>query len=96
MPIKTTPFDPAEYLNTPEEIAAYLEDAFASGDRAEIADALGVVARSHGMSQLAQEAGLTRQTLYQALSAEGDPRLSTFLGVVNALGLKLHVTANAA
>jgi probable addiction module antidote protein len=89
MALKTTPFDPAEYLDTPGRIAAYLRVVFEDGDPTLIATALGDVARAKGMTQLAAEAGVTREALYKALSATGDPRLSTFLGVMKALGIKL-------
>jgi len=89
MALKTTPFDPAEYLDTPGRIAAYLEVAFEDGDPALIAAALGDIARAMGMTQLASRAGVTREALYKALSATGDPKLSTFLGVMKALGIKL-------
>ena len=89
MAINTTPFDPSEYLDTPGRIAAYLRVVFEDGDPALIAAALGDVARAKGMTQLAAEAGVTREALYKALSATGDPRLSTFLGVMKALGIKL-------
>jgi probable addiction module antidote protein len=87
--LKTTPWDPSEYLDTPESIAAYLEAAFEDGDPALIATALGDIARAIGMTQLAAQAGVTREALYKALSPTGDPRLSTLLGVIRALGLKL-------
>ena len=90
MPLETRPFDPAAYLDGPEAIVAYLEGAFADGDPAEITDALGVVARARGMSALAEEAGLSRQSLYKALSGEGNPEFSTVLRVMQALGLRLH------
>ena len=89
MALKTTKWDPTEYLNTPESIAAYLEAAFDDGDPALIATALGDIARAIGMTQLASQTGVTREALYKALSPNGDPRLSTLLGVVKALGLKL-------
>jgi probable addiction module antidote protein len=89
MALKTTAWDPAEYLDSPESIAAYLEAAFADGDRSLIATALGDIARAMGMTQLASQAGVTREALYKALSPTGDPRLSTLLGVMKALGLKL-------
>jgi probable addiction module antidote protein len=89
MALKTTKWDPTEYLNTPESIAAYLEAAFEDGDPALIATALGDIARAIGMTQLASQTGVTREALYKALSPNGDPRLSTLLGVVKALGLKL-------
>ena len=89
MALENAPWDPAEYLSTPSRIAAYLEAAFEEGDPALIATALGDIARAKGMTQLAAEAGVTREALYKALSPTGDPRLSTFLGVVKALGIKL-------
>jgi probable addiction module antidote protein len=67
MTIGTRPFDPAAYLDSPEAMLSYLDGAFADGDAGEIADALGVVARVRGMSQLAEETGLTRQALYKSL-----------------------------
>jgi probable addiction module antidote protein len=89
--LETRPFDPAEYVDTPEAAHAYLNDAFASGDAAEIADAIGVVARARGMTDLARETGLSRQALYVALSAKGDPTLSSLLGVLKAMGVTLAV-----
>jgi probable addiction module antidote protein len=86
---KTKPFDPAEYLDDPEAIAAYMTDALDSDDPAFIADALGVVARARGMSEVAREAGVSRESLYRALSAEGNPEFATVLRVVRALGLRL-------
>ncbi|HEY1741757.1 MAG TPA: addiction module antidote protein [Granulicella sp.] len=93
MALKTTPWDAAEYLDTPAAIAVYLEAAFEDGDPALITAALGDVARAKGMTQLANEAGVTREALYKALSPSGDPRLSTFLGVMRALGIKLVARA---
>jgi len=89
MALKTTQWDAAEYLDTPKAIAAYLEAAFEDGDPALIATALGDVARAQGMTQLANRAGVTREALYKALSPTGDPRLSTLLGVMKALGIKI-------
>lgn len=89
MPLKTTLWDPSEYLDSPESIAAYLEAAFEVGDPSLIAAALGDIARAIGMTQLATQTGVTREALYKALSSSGDPRLSTFLGVMKALGIKL-------
>ena len=85
---KTTPFDPAEHLSE-EGHAELLADAFASGNGAYIADALGIVARARGMTQVAKDAGITREALYRALSTDGDPRLSTLLGVAKALGVRI-------
>jgi len=89
MALKTTLWDPSEYLDSPKSIAAYLEAAFEDGDPALIATALGDIARAIGMTQLASQTGVTREALYKALSPTGDPRLSTFLGVMKALGIKL-------
>ena len=86
---KTKLFDPAEYLDDSESIAAYLSDALESGDPAFIADALGVVARARGMSEVAREAGVSRESLYRALSADGNPEFATVLRVMKALGLQL-------
>lgn len=89
MAIKTKPFDASEYLDDAESQAELLSDAFESGNAAYIAQALGVVARARGMTHVAREAGVTREALYKALSEDGDPRLSTLLGVTKALGVKL-------
>ena len=89
---KTSPYDVAEHLRTPEEMAAYL-DAWleeASDDVAGIARALGDIARAKGMSQVAREAGLSRESLYRALSADGNPSFATVLKVARALGVRLH------
>ena len=89
---KTTPYDVAEHLRTPEEMAAYL-DAWleeAPDDAAGIAKALGDIARAKGMSQVAKDAGLSRESLYRALSAGGNPSFATVLKVARALGVKLH------
>jgi probable addiction module antidote protein len=87
--VKTLPFDPADHIVTPEAQAELLADAVESGNAGYIATALGTIARARGMTQVAKDAGVTREALYRALSAEGDPRLSTLLGVAKALGLKL-------
>ena len=89
MTVQTRPFDPADVLDTAEGIEAYLSDAFEHGDAGEIADALGVVARARGMTELARETGLSRASLYRALSADGSPELPTVLKVMSALGLRL-------
>ena len=92
---KTTPYDVAEHLRTPEEMAAYL-DAWleeAPDDAAGIARALGDIARAKGMSQVAKDAGLSRESLYRALSAEGNPSFATVLKVARALGVRLHAAA---
>ena len=89
MSLATRPFDAAEYLDTPEAIAGYLDSALASGDGAVIADALGMVARARGMTQLARDAAVPRPTLYKALQASGRPELATVLKVMSALGVRL-------
>jgi probable addiction module antidote protein len=89
MTIKTEPFDAARYLTSVETQAELLNDALASGDAAYVANALGVIARARGMTQVAKEAGVTREALYKALSENGDPRLTTLLGVARALGVTL-------
>jgi len=90
---KTSNWDSAEFLDTPEAIASYLEAALEEEDAALLTHALGVVARAQGMTQIALEAGVTRKALYKALSADGDPRLSTLMGVLKALGLRLDIKA---
>jgi probable addiction module antidote protein len=92
---KTTAYDVSEHLRTPEEMAAYL-DAWldeAPEDAAGIARALGDIARAKGMSQVAKDAGLSRESLYRALSAQGNPSFATVLKVAKALGLRLHAQA---
>ena len=89
MPLQTKPFDPANYLDSDAARAAYMTEALATNDPAFIADALGVVARARGMSQVARDTGLSRESLYRALSADGNPELTTLLQVVRALGLRL-------
>ncbi len=91
-PLKTPPFDPAEYLDDSEAIAAYLSEALATEDPAFIADALGVVARAHGMSAIALQSGLSRESLYRALSPDGNPEFATVLRVLRAMGLRLSTT----
>lgn len=92
----TTRYDIAEHLRTPDEMAAYLEACLeeADGDAAFIAKALGDIARAKGMTQVASDAGLSRESLYKALSGERSPSFDTILKVVNALGLKLHAEAS--
>jgi probable addiction module antidote protein len=88
----TTEFDVAEHLRTPEEMAAYLEVCMeeANGDASLIAKALGDITRAKGMTQVARDAGLSRESLYKALSGERSPSFDTILKVVDALGLQLH------
>ena len=91
----TSRYDVAEHLRTQEEMAAYLEACLeeANGDAAFIAKALGDIARAKGMSQVARDAGLSRESLYKALSGERSPGFDTILKVIGALGLKLHAQA---
>ena len=92
---KTSRYDVAEYLRTPEEMAAYLEACIeeADGDAAFIPKALGNIARAKGMAQVARDAGLSKESLYKALSGERSPGFDTILKVVSALGLELHAEA---
>jgi probable addiction module antidote protein len=91
----TTKYDVSEHLRTSEEMAAYLEACIeeANGDAAFIAKALGDIARAKGMSQVARDAGLSRESLYKALSGERNPGFDTILKVIDALGLRLHAEA---
>lgn len=91
----TTRYDVAEHLRMPEEMAAYLEASLeeADGDAAFVARALGDIARAKGMTQVARDAGLSRESLYKALSGERTPGFDTILKVVGALGLELHAKA---
>ena len=90
---KTIPWDSAQYLETKEDIADYLEAVLEIGDPALLTHALGDIARSKGMAQIARAAGLGRESLYKALSAQGNPEFATVLKVIHALGLKLKVAA---
>ena len=92
--IKTRPWDVAEHLKTEEDMAAYLEAALEDGDPALVAAALGDIARAKGMGQVARETGLGRESLYKALSPQGNPEFSTVLKVLRALGLRLHAAAD--
>jgi probable addiction module antidote protein len=94
MGLKTRPYDAAEYLDDDETIEAYIEAALATSDPAFIAQALGTVARARGMSQIAKDAGLSRESLYKALGAEGNPEFGTVLKVLQALGLKLSIKSH--
>ena len=97
MRLKTTPWNSAEYLETERDIAAYLDACVeeAGDDPAFLAHALGVVARARNMSQLARDTGLTREGLYKALAADGNPSFATVLKVANALGLKISFKSAA-
>jgi probable addiction module antidote protein len=89
--VKFVPFDPSKFLEDDEAIAFYLEDAMDSGDARVIAGAIGDVARAKGMAELAAKSGLSRESLYRALSEDGNPRLDTLMKVLTALGIKLTV-----
>lgn len=89
MPLETKPWDAAEHLDSEEAMAAYLDAALEDGDPALISAALGDIARAKGMSQLARETGLSRESLYRSLSAEGNPELATVVKVMKSLGLRL-------
>ena len=97
MKTTTTPYDVAEHLRTPEEMAAYLEACIeeADGDASFIAKALGDIARAQGMTQVARDSGLSRESLYKALSGERSPSFDTILKVVTALGLKLSASVRS-
>ncbi len=87
---RTRLWDAAEHLRSDEDGAAYLEAALESGDPALVAAALGDIARAKGMTRIAREAGLGRESLYKSLSREGNPEFATVLRVIRALGLRLH------
>ncbi len=92
---KLTTFDPAEALTTDKGMAAFMADAFESGDAGYIAHALGVVARAKGMAQIAGQTGLSREQLYRSFSERGNPTLKTTLAVMKALGIELTAKAHA-
>ncbi len=91
----TTPYDVAEHLRTPEERAAYLEATIEdfNGDPRYVMEALGDIARSEGMTKIARKTGLSRESLYKALSGTRKPEFATILKVMTALGLQFHVVA---
>ena len=91
MALETRPFDAAEVLGDDERIAAYLAEAFANGDPALIASAIGDVARARNITAIARDTGLTRETLYRAFSPGGNPTLATIAAVVKALGFQLSI-----
>lgn len=94
--VKTKPWSVQDHIKSPERqigfLEAALELAIAERDPGFFADALGEVAKARGMTEVAKEAGITREGLYKALSKDGDPQVSTLLGVMRALGLRLHIT----
>ena len=96
-PTKTTtrPYDAARYLKTEARMAALLDAALEDGDPRVVSSALGDIARAQGMAKIAKDTGLSRESLYRALSPDGNPEMATFLKVVHALGLQLHAKASA-
>ena len=90
MPLATFPFDAAKDLDSDEAIAVYLDEAFATQDPAFITHAIGVAARARGMTQIAKDAGLSRESLYKALSDTGNPEFATVLRVLQALGVRMR------
>lgn len=91
--VETRPWDAAEHLESEEDMAAYLDAALEDGDATVVVAALGDIARAKGMTQIARDAGLGRESLYKALSTTGNPEFATILKVVRALGLQFHVEA---
>jgi len=87
----TRPFEAVDYFENEDDMVAYLEAALEQDDARVVAAALGDIARAKGMSQVARDAGLGRESLYKALSTEGNPEFATVLKVVRALGLSLHI-----
>jgi probable addiction module antidote protein len=92
--VPTRPYDSADYIDSPEAAAAFLEAALEDGDPQVIAATLGDIARSKGMAMIAERTGLAREALYKSLSNEGNPRLTTLLGVLKAMGLRLSITVD--
>ena len=96
MALKVYPFDPADHIESEEDVLYFLEAAMEGNDPKHIARALGVVARSKGMTNIAKKSGVGRQALYNSLSENGNPTLETLVGVLGALGLELTVQKRAA
>lgn len=92
MALETLPFDAADAIDTPKEQAALLAEAFASGDPAVVTAALGLITRAKGITEVARETGLSREALYKATGASGNPTLSTLMGIARVTGLKLSAT----
>jgi len=95
MGMKTMPWDPADFLETDEDMALYLEAALEENDASLVAMVLGDIARAKGMTEIARKTGLGRESLYKALSPEGNPEFATVIKVVRALGLSLHARAGS-
>ena len=92
MPPETVPFDSAKYLTDPQDQAELIAEAFETGDTAIIRKAMDIVARARGISRVAADAGVTREGVYKALGPDGDPKLSTVLSILGALGVRLSAT----
>ncbi len=90
--LATKPWDPAEHIRDDADVAAYIEAALEDGDHRVLAAVLGDIARAKGMTQVARDAGLGRESLYKSLSPDGNPEFSTVLRVLNALGIRLRAT----
>lgn len=95
MPIETIPWDVTEHLDSEEAIAAFLDAIFEEGDPRLMAAAIGDVARARGMSEIAERTGLSRESLYRALSREGNPEMATIVKVMRALGMRVSVSPGA-
>ena len=93
---KTRPYDSAEHLDGPEAIAAYLSEALETGDPSFVAHAIGTAARARGMSDIARDAGVSRENLYRALSGDTKPEFETIMKVLDALGVQLSAKPKAA
>ena len=93
MTIETKPWDAAEFLNTPADIAAYLNTYLEDGTAEELLRALNTIARAHGMTDLARQSGISREALYRALSETGNPTLDTLIRILKPLGVRLAVAA---
>jgi len=93
MALKTLPFDAADAIDTPDAQAELLAEALASGDAKVVTAALGMIARSKGMSQMARDAGISREAIYRATGPDGNPTLSTLMAIVRSAGLKLSAAA---
>ncbi|MPZ58732.1 MAG: putative addiction module antidote protein [Rhizobiales bacterium] len=94
--VKTRPFDPAEYLDDPETIVEFLSEALETNDPAYIAKAIGIAARARGMTDVARDAGLSRENLYRSLSGDTKPEFDTVVRVLAALGVQLAAKTKAA
>lgn len=89
---RTRSFDAARYLESDEDVAAYLDAVLEDGDPRVVSKALGDIARAKGMTNIARATGMSRESLYKALSPDGNPEMATFLKVIRALGLQLHAS----